>query len=69
MTKAEALKILLESGIHYKRAIRTVSLFNDSDRVAEESKARMEYLYPTTENASVPNEETVVDDNKKAEPL
>ena len=47
MTKAEALKILLESGIHYKRAIRTVSLFNDSDRVAEESKARMEYLYPT----------------------
>ena len=48
MTKAEALKILLESGIHYKRAIRTVSLFNDSDRVAEESKARMEILYPTT---------------------
>lgn len=46
MTKAEALKILLESGIHYKRAIRTVSLFNDSDRVAEESKARMEILYP-----------------------
>ena len=69
MTKAEALKILLESGIYYKRAIRTVSLFNDSDRVAEESKARMEYLYPTTENASVPNEETVIEDNKKAEPL
>lgn len=69
MTKAEALKILLDSGIHYKRAIRTVSLFNDSDRVAEESKARMEYLYPTTGNVSVSKEEIIVDDNKKAEPL
>lgn len=69
MTKAESLKILLESGIHYKRAIRTVSLFNDSDRVAEESKSRMEYLYPTTETASIPKEEIIVDDRKKAETL
>ena len=66
MTKAEALKILLESGIHYKRAIRTVSLFNDSDRVAEESKARMEYLYPTEEKEVQP-QETIVVDNKAEE--
>ena len=49
MTKAEALAILLNSGIYYKRAIKTVGLFNDSERVAEESKERMEFLYPTTE--------------------
>lgn len=48
MTKAEALAILLNSGIYYKRAIKTVGLFNDSERVAEESKERMEFLYPTT---------------------
>ena len=53
MTKSEALQILLNSGIYYKRAIKTVGLFNDSERVAEESKERMEYLYPTTETASV----------------
>ena len=66
MTKAEALKILLESGIHYKRAIRTVSLFNDSDRVAELSKARMEFLYPTEEKEVQP-QETIVVDNKAEE--
>ena len=46
MTKSEALQILLNCGIHYKRAIKTVGLFNDSERVAEESKKRMEILYP-----------------------
>ena len=47
LTKAESLQILLNSGIHYKRAIKTVDLFSDSERVAEESKERMEFLYPT----------------------
>ena len=69
MTKSEALQILLNSGIHYKRAIKTVGLFNDSERVAEESKARMEYLYPTTETAVISKEETIVNNKIKAEPL
>ena len=56
MTKSEALQILLNSGIYYKRAIKTVGLFNDSERVAEESKDRMEYLYPTTKTANIQNE-------------
>lgn len=47
MTKSQALKILLNSGIFYKRAIKTVDLFSDAERVAEESRDRMEYLYPT----------------------
>lgn len=47
MTKSQALKMLLDSGIFYKRAIKTVDLFSDAERVAEESKDRMEYLYPT----------------------
>ena len=46
LTKSEALQILLNSGIHYKRAIKTVGLFSDAERVAEESKNRMEILYP-----------------------
>lgn len=48
LTKSEALKMLLESGVDYKRAIKTVDLFSDSEAVALESKARMEYLYPTS---------------------
>ena len=48
LTKSEALKMLLEAGIDYKRAIKTVDLFSDSEAVALESKARMEYLYPTS---------------------
>ena len=48
LTKAESLKLLLESGIDYKRAIKTVDLFSDPEQVADESKARMEILYPTT---------------------
>ena len=47
LTKSEALKMLLEAGVDYKRAIKTVDLFSDSEAVALESKARMEYLYPT----------------------
>ena len=48
LTKSEALKMLLEAGIDYKRAIKTVDLFSDSEAVALESKARMEYLYPAS---------------------
>ena len=48
LTKSEALKMLLEAGVDYKRAIKTVDLFSDSEAVALESKERMEYLYPTS---------------------
>ena len=47
LTKTESLKMLLDSGINYKRAIKTVDLFSDSEQVALESKDRMEFLYPT----------------------
>lgn len=46
LTKSETLKILLESGIHYKRAIKTVGLFSDPEQVSCESAARMKILYP-----------------------
>lgn len=48
LTKSESLKMLLDSGINYKRAIKTVDLFSDPEQVASESKQRMEILYPTT---------------------
>jgi len=53
LTKAESLKLLLESGINYKRAIKTIDLFSDSERVSEESKARMEFLYPTKADETI----------------
>ena len=46
LVKAEVLKILLDSGIYYKRAIKTVDMFSDSEQVAAESSKRMELLYP-----------------------
>lgn len=55
LTKSEALKMLLEAGVDYKRAIKTVDLFSDSEAVALESKARMEYLYPTSAKQSQQN--------------
>lgn len=64
MTKSEALKMLLDSGIYYKRAIKTVDLFSDPEQVAVESEKRMKMLYPeeqeeqTTETINV-NEEVV----------
>ena len=48
LTKSESLKMLLDSGIDYKRAIKTIDLFSDPEQVASESKERMEILYPTT---------------------
>lgn len=49
MTKCEALKMLLESGIYYKRAIKTVDLFSDPEQASLESQRRMEILYPDEE--------------------
>lgn len=46
LTKSETLQILLNSGIHYKRAIKTVGLFSDPEQVAVESAKRMAILYP-----------------------
>lgn len=57
LTKAEVLQILLSCGINNERAIKTVGLFSDPQQVATESKARMDILYPTTENQTQPTEE------------
>lgn len=46
LVKAEVLKMLLDSGVYYKRAIKTVDMFSDPEQVAVESKKRMEILYP-----------------------
>lgn len=50
LTKSEALKMLLDAGINYKIAIKTVELFSDPEFVAKESKERMEFLYQTAAN-------------------
>ena len=65
LTKSEALKLLLDCGIYYKRAIKTVDLFTDSERVADESKERMEFLYPTKEE--IQRKEAMITDNKAEE--
>ncbi len=59
LTKSEALKMLLEAGVDYKRAIKTVDLFSDSEAVALESKERMEYLYPTSAEQSQQNNNSI----------
>lgn len=46
LVKAEVLQILLSCGIQYKRAIKAIDMFSDPERVATESKKRMEILYP-----------------------
>ena len=48
LTKAETLKLLLDSGIYYERAIKSVGFFADPEQVSIESKKRMEVLYPDT---------------------
>lgn len=45
LVKAEVLQILLNSGIYYKRAIKTVDMFSDPELVASESAPRMEKMY------------------------
>ena len=47
LTKAECLQILLQCGVAYSRAIKTVGLFSDPEQVAVESADRMNILYPT----------------------
>lgn len=63
LTKSETLEILLRSGIHYQRAIKTVGLFSDPEQVANESRKRMEVLYPeevqTEQKQTAVNEEVV----------
>ena len=61
LTKAETMKILLESGIFYERAIKSVGFFADPEQVAIESADRMKILYPT-ELPEQPNEVIEVED-------
>lgn len=63
LVKAEVLQILLNSGIYYKRAIKTVDMFSDPEQVAVESKERMETLYPdkVQEKEDIPVNEEVVE--------
>lgn len=53
LVKAEVLKMLLDSGVYYKRAIKTVDMFSDPEQVAVESKKRMEILYPEEINEKI----------------
>ncbi len=48
LTKAETLKLLLDSGIYFERAIKSVGFFADPEQVAIESRDRMKVLYPDT---------------------
>lgn len=47
LIKAEVLKLLLDSGIEYGRAIKTVNMWSDPEEVTIESRDRMQILYPT----------------------
>lgn len=46
LVKAEVLKLLLDCGIDYRRAIKTIDLFSDPEQVSVESSKRMKILYP-----------------------
>ena len=59
LVKAEVLQILLNSGINYKRAIKTVDMFSDPELVATESAEVMEKKY-SVENTSKEIVEEVV---------
>ena len=62
--KAQVLQMLLQSGVKYERALKTIGLFADPEQVALESRKRMEMLYPEEQK-----EKVVVDSKNKAEPL
>ena len=64
LVKAQTLTMLLQAGIYYPRAIKTVGMFSDPEQVAVESADRMEILYPTeVENTEQkPNEVIEVED-------
>lgn len=57
LVKAEVLQILLNSGVYYKRAIKTVDMFSDPEQVAVESAKRMEMLYPDKQQETEPKKE------------
>ena len=62
--KAQVLQMLLQSGVKYERALKTIGLFADPEQVASESRKRMEMLYPE-ETQEVNNiVETKVADNQ-----
>lgn len=59
MVKAEVLGILLDKGVHYRRAIKTVDMFSDPEQVANESQKRMEILYPDKKEEQTQTTETI----------
>ena len=61
LTKAETLKLLLDSGIYPERALKSVGFFADPEQVAIESKKRFDILYPQ-EVKEEPNETVEVVD-------
>lgn len=64
LTKAETLQMLLSSGIHPERAIKSVGFFADPEQVAIESASRMAVLYPTDpQKIDKPNEVIEVEDS------
>ncbi|MCI8378599.1 MAG: phage portal protein [Lachnospiraceae bacterium] len=52
-TKAQVLTMLLQAGVKYERALKTIGLFADPEQVAIESRKRMELLYPEEEKEEV----------------
>lgn len=56
LVKAEVMQILLNCGVHYKRAIKTVDMFSDPEQVALESQKRMDMLYPDKKEETKPAE-------------
>ena len=62
LTKAETLKMLLESGIYYERAIKSVGFFADPEQVAIESRDRMNILYPQEAPENVDKTVEVIDE-------
>lgn len=59
LVKAEVMQILLNCGVHYKRAIKTVDMFSDPEQVALESQKRMDMLYPNEEKEETEPAETI----------
>ena len=62
LTKAETLKVLLDSGVYFERALKSVGFFADPEQVAIESADRMKILYPTELPEEQPNEVIEVED-------
>lgn len=60
LVKAEVMQILLNCGVHYKRAIKTVDMFSDPEQVALESQKRMDMLYPDKKEETIEVNEEVV---------